>query len=106
MSESESEATDNTAKSAFETGNKLMLSSYGTRITQKSNINLKFQKSDEQSDAGQNTVPFFDTTNIAFDSIAPISSIGLIHYTNSDEYAGFVRPTIKSIDYDAFKYSF
>lgn len=53
----------------------------------------------EESDAGQSFGPFFDGSDIEFDSVAPISGIGLIHYTNDKDYAGYIRPTISSLNY-------
>lgn len=60
---------------------------------------VEFQMTSEESDAGQNFAPFFDGSDVGFDSVAPISSVGLIHYTNDKDYAGYIRPTISSLNY-------
>lgn len=60
---------------------------------------VKFQMTSEESDAGQNFAPFFDGSDVGFDSVAPISGVGLIHYTNGKDYAGYIRPTISSLNY-------
>lgn len=63
---------------------------------------VRFQKSDERTDAGQSFVPFFDPIEATFDPPAPLSMIELIHYTNDAKYSGFIRPLIKSLDYRKF----
>lgn len=70
-------------------------------LKSRTNFNLKFKTSGEATDAGQSFLPYFDSTGISFDPPAPLSSIGLSHVTNDNEYAGFVKPTIKSLDYAA-----
>lgn len=60
---------------------------------------IKFGRSSEESDGGQSFVPFFDGHNIEFDSAAPISGIGIMHYTNNMQYGGYIRPTISSLNY-------
>lgn len=46
--------------------------------------------SNERTDGGQEFVPFFDATDVK--NVSPLSGFGLLHYTNDDEYAGYVRP--------------
>jgi hypothetical protein len=58
---------------------------------------LQFQQSDAITDAGQNFVPYFDANDVSFQSPAPISSIGLIHYTNDKLHSGYIKPTLKSV---------
>lgn len=59
-------------------------------------------KSNGEQDAGQSFIPYFDATEVGFNSAAPISSIALIHYTNDAKYAGFIRPSIRSLNYKKF----
>lgn len=58
-----------------------------------------FERSSEKSDGGQSYVPFFDGNEINFDDFSPISGVGLVHYTNHKDYAGYIRPTIASLHY-------
>ena len=102
LSEIESEAVDQANRSELNYGGRPDIRLGNFQLTQKTNYNFKFKMSDETYDAGQSFVPYFDATAITFDPPAPISSIGLSHFTNDDEYAGLVRPTIKSLDYQAF----
>jgi hypothetical protein len=60
---------------------------------------LEFLKSDDATDAGQNLVPYFDANDVEFYSRGPITSVGLIHYTNDEIFAGYIKPTIKSLDW-------
>jgi len=63
---------------------------------------VKFEVSDEDNDAGQSFVPYFDGNDISFKVKSPLSGITLMHYTNDEKYAGYIRPVIKSLDYRKF----
>lgn len=67
------------------------------KVTKKGAV--RFRRSDARTDAAQTMVPFFDGSDIVFDKPAPISSIGLFHYTNHITRAGFVTPLIRSLNY-------
>lgn len=75
------------------------LSKYNENFRGKNEGCLQLKKSNEGADAGQSFLPYFDPVEVTFDKPAPISMIELIHYTNDERYAGFIRPFIKSIDY-------
>ena len=60
---------------------------------------IEFGVSDEQTDAGQSFVPYFDGTAIEFDKKGPLSGVGFMHYSNDDSYAGYIRPYIMSFKY-------
>lgn len=60
---------------------------------------LTFGISDEMFDAGQSTLPYFDGSGVTFDIPAPIGGIKLFHYTNNGDKAGFIRPSLDSMDY-------
>lgn len=96
------EATGNLNGINIMIGNNTGLDKGSSSFQTKSNCDVQFRKSDEETDAGQNFVPYFDGTAVIFDQPAPISSIGLIHYTNNQTYAGYIRPIIKSIDYSMY----
>ena len=51
------------------------------------------------ADAGQSMVPYFDSTDIAFDVRSPLGGIGFFHHSSSSDYAGYIRPIIYSLDY-------
>jgi hypothetical protein len=67
-------------------------------VTRNHRINFRHETSSEYSGYGKVT-PFFDTSEVKFDQPAPITSIQLIHYTNDVNYAGYIRPIIKSFNY-------
>lgn len=77
-----------------------------SRFMDKTNVNIKFKDSDLVTDAAQSFVPYFDDAEISFAPPAPISSIGFRYLTNDYSYAGFVKLTINSLDYKAFKDQF
>lgn len=66
------------------------------------NVKFAFVKSDEETDAGQSFLPYFDPSDVTFDQPAPLSMIEFAHYTNNEDYAGYIRPIIKSLDYRKF----
>lgn len=43
--------------------------------------------------------PFFDGSDIHFEPKVPLSGIGLMHYTNDDNYAGLIVPYLKTMKY-------
>lgn len=59
---------------------------------------VKFTTSDEETDGGQTTVPYFDGTSVELDMPKPLSGVGFIHYTNTG-YSGFIRPILKTFNY-------
>lgn len=63
---------------------------------------VKFGISNEEVDAGQSFVPYFDGTEIVMDVRSPLSGLGFLHYLNNDSYAGFIRPYLKSLNYEDF----
>lgn len=49
-------------------------------------------------------VSLFDTKSITYDIKSPIAGIGFMHYTNNDDYAGYIRPYLVALNYrDFFK---
>lgn len=83
-------------------GKKVGIKPQNSNFVVSKNVWIVFRKSDEETDAGQSFVPYFDPTEATFDPPAPLSTIELVHYTNDPNYAGYVRPMIKSIDYRKF----
>jgi hypothetical protein len=73
--------------------------SSGKRFTIGKNRRVSFGISNEDEDAGQSFVPYFDGNEVTFDIKSPLTGISLIHYTNDPKYAGFIRPVIRSLDY-------
>jgi len=73
--------------------------SSGRKFTIGRNRRVEFGISNEDEDAGQSFVPYFDGNEVTFDIKSPLSGITLIHYTNDVNYAGFIRPVIRSLDY-------
>ncbi|CAO1331680.1 unnamed protein product [Diamesa serratosioi] len=63
---------------------------------------IQFEVSNDSEDAGQSFVPYLDGSDIEFDVKAPLSGIGFMHYTNDDNYAGYIRPYLKSFKYKSF----
>lgn len=95
-------ALKNSDRNYIEHGSKTGVLSQEPNYMINSNNLLKFVKSDLTQDAGQNFVPYFDDNEIALEQPAPLSSIGLMHYTNHRDYAGFIRVVIKSFHYEEF----
>ena len=63
-----------------------------------SDIRVTMGKGNEEKDAGQSFLPYFDSQNIELTIPAPLSGLELIYY-NTPNYGGFVRPRISSINY-------
>lgn len=84
------------------TGNRVGIGSKENRQNVSRDVKIYFKKSDERSDAGQSYVPHFDPTEVTFNEPAPLSMIELVHYTDFSDYAGFIRPVVKSLDYRRF----
>lgn len=72
-------------------------SSYIYRITTSSRI--VFGTSNEREDAGQTFVPFLDSNEVTLNIKAPLAGIGLLHYSNRDDYAGYIKPYIRTLNY-------
>jgi hypothetical protein len=87
-------AVNNDAR-RFTTGQKIGLNDQ-LQFLIANNGALNFRISDARTDAGQNLVPYFDANHATFDTVAPISSFGLVHYTTNTGYAGYIRPVITS----------
>ncbi|CAO1373543.1 unnamed protein product [Diamesa hyperborea] len=68
-------------------------------VSTKWNYDIFFGTSNQETDAGQTMLPFFDSTNITFDEKAPLGGIGFFHHTSSSDYAGYIRPFIYSLNY-------
>jgi hypothetical protein len=83
-------------------GTKVGLKSNDNQFKVSKNVRILFVRSDEEADAGQSFLPYFDPSYVTFDQPAPLSMIELVHYTNNDDYAGYIRPVIKSLDYRKF----
>lgn len=66
--------------------------SNSTNIKVNKNRIISFGLSNEKSDAGQQFVPFFDGSDISINSLSPLSGFGLLHYTDDEDYAGYIRP--------------
>lgn len=60
------------------------------------NVYIKFAKT---SNDGQ-ILPFFDGVMATFAIKSPLSGIGLLHYTNDDQHAGYIRPFLRSFNYE------
>jgi hypothetical protein len=58
---------------------------------------IEFNTSEEKQDAGQSTIPFFDSSDIVQDLPLVLTGIGFIHYTNKD-YGGYLRPFLRTAD--------
>lgn len=71
---------------------------YSTRY-QKS---VHFGVSNEKNDAGQTFVPFFDGSDVSLQSKAPISGVGFMLFTKGENYAGYIRPYLKTYNYANF----
>lgn len=67
-----------------------------------SNTVIKFGVSNQEADIGQTFVPFFDGVDVTFDFVSPLSGLGLLHYTNDDKYAGYIRPYLRSFNYNHY----
>ena len=67
--------------------------------TFRSNIMLNIYNINHLADAGQSTVPYFDSTDITFDIKTPLGGIGFFHHTSNSDYAGYIRPVILSLNY-------
>lgn len=44
----------------------------------------------------------FDLTDVTFEINSPVAGIGLLHYTNSEYFAGYVRPFLVPLNYTSF----
>lgn len=64
-----------------------------------SSIIVKFGASNQKMDAGQTFIPFFDGSDAMFEVESPLAGIGLLHYTNDPQYAGYIRPYLRSYNY-------
>lgn len=60
---------------------------------------IKFGTSSKEFDIAQTFVPFIDAADIIFDVKSPLAGIGLLHYTNDEHYAGYIRPFLRSLNF-------
>jgi hypothetical protein len=62
---------------------------------------IQFGISNIENDEGQTFVPSFIGNDITTDSPCPLSGIGLMHYTNEDDfsYAGHIKPYLKTFSF-------
>lgn len=63
------------------------------------NTRIRFGMSSEVMDAGQSFVPYFDGNDVSFDVKTPLSGLSFVHFTNDDNYAGYIKPVIVGLDY-------
>lgn len=63
---------------------------------------IEFGLSNEEVDAGQSFVPYFDGSDTSLDVKSPIAGLGFLHYTNNEDFAGFVKPYTITLNYDDF----
>lgn len=63
------------------------------------NETIMFVMSSVGKDAGQSYVPYFDGNEVTFDIKSPVKRISFIHYTNHDDYAGYIKPIVYPLDY-------
>lgn len=70
---------------------------YNVKRSDRDEIIVEFGTSNERSDVGQTTIPFFDASDIVQDFPLVLSGIGFAHYANN-EYGGYIRPILKSVD--------
>lgn len=68
------------------------------------NVAVDFTLSGED-DFGQSCVPYFDGSDVMFGVKVPLSDVTFVHYTNDDDYGGYIRPVLKSIDYNYFVFN-
>lgn len=66
------------------------------------NKKVLFGLSNEEVDAGQSFVPYFDGADITLDVKSPLTGIGFLHYTKNESYAGYIRPFLNTLDYSNF----
>jgi hypothetical protein len=59
---------------------------------------IRFGMSNSLADAGQSFVPFFDGTEVTTDNKVPLAGIGFMHFTSSDEYAGYIKPYLITLN--------
>jgi hypothetical protein len=50
-------------------------------------------------DLSKTNSPIFDTSDVTFDIKAPLSGIGFLHYTKSNDHVGLIKPYLISFDY-------
>jgi hypothetical protein len=62
---------------------------------------IRFGLSDQESDASQNFVPYFDGSVVTTETLTPIAGIGLMHFTGDREYAGYIKPYLVTLNYEA-----
>jgi len=60
---------------------------------------IEFKISDEEKDAGQTLVPYFDGSPVEIEMTSPLSGIAFVHYSNQRDYAGYIRPVLKTFNY-------
>ncbi|CAO1331449.1 unnamed protein product [Diamesa serratosioi] len=100
VSDKEEIQVDNDVYKIFKLQDRIpnMLKTKG-KIDTKYNKTIMFGPSNQEADAGQSMVPYFDATDITFDLKAPLGGIGLFHHTSDSAYAGYVRPFVSSLNY-------
>lgn len=73
-----------------------------SRATVTKNKTLRFGLSNEEADAGQSFVPFFDGSDVSTENRIPLAGIGLLHFTDNRDYAGYVKPYLITLNLNAF----
>ncbi|CAG5102264.1 Protein of unknown function [Cotesia congregata] len=63
------------------------------------NKSVKFYRSDLKKDAGQTTVPFFDSREVLFDEGFPLEGIGLFHRSDKESGGSFA---LRIFDFNMF----
>lgn len=74
-------------------------SSLFTKLTLRT---VEFGISNEKADAGQSYVPYFDGSSVTLDVKGPLKGLGFVHYTNNQNYSGYIKPFVKTLDYKDF----
>jgi hypothetical protein len=62
---------------------------------------IRFGLSEEDSDESQNFVPYFDGSEVTTETLTPLAGIGLMHFTGDNEYAGYIKPYLITLNYAA-----
>jgi hypothetical protein len=44
-------------------------------------------------------LPSFNSENVTLDIPAPLSGLGLMHYTNDEQYGGCIKPFLKTLHF-------
>lgn len=68
----------------------------------KKQTRIEFGMSNEEVDAGQSFVPYFDGNDVTMDVKSPLSGLGFLHYTKNESFSGYVKPYLITLNYYNF----